>query len=245
MFRHLFPILSFLLFFGRVFGIQFIKPYIQGDKVVFSFIGGGSFSEDCFLIGTFNGWESGKHQFKKKGSNLFIVAVTLAPGKYEYQYSIEGRWVPDESNPLTEGDGFGGVNSVLYVKDDGSIDWAHADRYDPDQEFEKMMHQTMPTLYSVQLKGNYHIDLMTLIFTNLEIVFSNGIARILETKSGVTGLHTGGIRRLYRSRTTRYAPIMGRAYSCGSTGTVCDAEARYGRGLYQSELSRRSGVHQL
>ena len=188
MFRRLFSILSFLLFFGRVFGIQFIKPYIQSDKVVFSFIGGGSFSEDCFLIGTFNGWESGKHQFKKKGSNLYMLSVALAPGKYEYQYSIEGRWVSDESNPLTEGDGFGGINSVLYLSDDGSIDWAHADRYDPDQEFEKMMHQSIPTLYSVQLKGNYHINLMNLIFTNLEIVFSNGIARIMETKAGVTGI---------------------------------------------------------
>jgi hypothetical protein len=188
MFKWIFPVLSFLVLVGRVFGIQFIQPYLDGDKVVFSFTGAGSLSEKCFLVGSFNRWVSGKYQFKKKSPNLYAVSLELGPGVYEYQYSIGGRWVRDDSNPLTKGDGFGGINSVLYINNDGTIDWAHNDCYNSALEFEKIMSQTIPTFYPVQLVGNYYISLMRLNFTNLEVILSNGIARLLETKAGVTGI---------------------------------------------------------
>ena len=192
MLRVLYPVLFIALIVQNFFGLQFIQPYIDGNKVIFSFIASDEKVGTCALVGSFNGWDGEKSVFAKKGAQLYTVSVALQPGRYEYQFVIDGRWISDSGNPLTVGDGFGGVNSVLYINKNKVIDWNHTDRYDPVKEYQKILHQSLSPLYSVQLKGNYRINMLELFFTNLQIIFSNGIVRLAETKAGVTGIAVWG-----------------------------------------------------
>jgi glycosidase len=66
------------------------------------------------------------------------VDLTLDPGRYVYKFVIDGaEWIHDSSNPLTEDDGFGGVNSVFICEgeqvavcgDPDEFDWRDSVMY--------------------------------------------------------------------------------------------------------------------
>jgi 1,4-alpha-glucan branching enzyme len=44
----------------------------------------------------------------------WVVTLKLRPGKYSYKYILDGRWIQDPYNKLTEEDTYGGYNSVVY-----------------------------------------------------------------------------------------------------------------------------------
>ena len=168
------------------FGLETLQPYREGSKIVFSAKLSPEDKTPVFLVGSFNGWKTGLLQLTPTGkSTIVAVSVALSFGRYEYQYDTGARWVQDRSNPLSIGDGFGGVNSVIYINDAGNIEWNHTDKYDfrkppsmiPDDKS-----------YPVTLTGSYSVNQMSLLFTNLLIHLSNGVARTVQTEAGVTGL---------------------------------------------------------
>lgn len=67
------------------------------------------------LAGSFNNWNPTQTLFAKEG-NEWVSRVDLAPGKYAYKFVVDGEWMVDPNNPVTEDDGNGNINSVLVVK---------------------------------------------------------------------------------------------------------------------------------
>ena len=45
-----------------------------------------------FLAGTFNDWNQTACALKKARDGKWTAALTLAPGRYEYRYLVDGAW---------------------------------------------------------------------------------------------------------------------------------------------------------
>jgi hypothetical protein len=67
------------------------------------------------LTGTFNNWNQSATLFTRVGDE-WLCRIDLVPGTYHYQFVVDGQWILDPSNPKTEKDGRGYVNSVLVVR---------------------------------------------------------------------------------------------------------------------------------
>jgi chromosome partitioning protein len=83
-------------------GILFVQPAAAGRSLA--------------IAGTFNGW-SGEATPMRLNPQLgvFEACVTLPPGRFSYRLVIDGQWIADPHNPVTEPNPFGGINSVVDV----------------------------------------------------------------------------------------------------------------------------------
>lgn len=71
------------------------------------------------LAGDFNGWgtEGGTVRSETRDGR-WVFHVELEPGRYEYAFIVDGKkWLPDPRAAGIIPDGFGGLNSLLYVQD--------------------------------------------------------------------------------------------------------------------------------
>ena len=68
---------------------------------------------NVYLSGSFNGWSTTQTPMKKVNDG-WMIDVNLKPGKYTYKYIVDGKWKQDPNNQLSEADGAGGLNSVLF-----------------------------------------------------------------------------------------------------------------------------------
>jgi Glycogen recognition site of AMP-activated protein kinase len=50
--------------------------------------------------------------FGREGDE-WVCRIDLEPGKYSYKFIIDGNWILDPANPVTEEDAAGNVNSIL------------------------------------------------------------------------------------------------------------------------------------
>jgi hypothetical protein len=69
------------------------------------------------LVGDFNKWGLGeKPAAKKNEDGKWVFELDLAPGRYQYAFVVNGKkWLPDLDAKGIIPDGFGGMNSLLYV----------------------------------------------------------------------------------------------------------------------------------
>jgi CubicO group peptidase (beta-lactamase class C family) len=67
------------------------------------------------LAGSFNKWNTSQTLFAREG-NEWVSRIDLAPGKHTYKFIVDGEWMVDPNNTVTEDDGSGNINSVLVVK---------------------------------------------------------------------------------------------------------------------------------
>jgi 1,4-alpha-glucan branching enzyme len=66
------------------------------------------------VAGSFNNWRQSQTIFAKEGDH-WVCRIKVEPGKYLYKFIVEGDWITDPGNQVTEEDGNGNVNSVLIV----------------------------------------------------------------------------------------------------------------------------------
>ncbi len=71
-------------------------------------------ASEVLLSGSFNQWSTQKLKLERKG-NAWETELDLKPGKYLYKYIVDGKWISDKSNNISEDDGYNGNNSVYYV----------------------------------------------------------------------------------------------------------------------------------
>ncbi len=87
-------------------------------EVKFSFQPVISGVQNVFLAGTFNDWNESKTRMTDNdGDGTFEVTLLLPPGKYQYKFVADGKWITDETATDFADDGFGGRNSVITVDD--------------------------------------------------------------------------------------------------------------------------------
>lgn len=63
------------------------------------------------VVGTFNGWEPGRHELKTRKDGTRTISVQLDPGRYQFRYLASGGvWLDDD-----QADGVGPHGSDLFV----------------------------------------------------------------------------------------------------------------------------------
>jgi CubicO group peptidase (beta-lactamase class C family) len=67
------------------------------------------------LAGSFNDWNDLHTLFEKEGDE-WVCTIDLKAGKHFYKFVVDGEWITDPKNPVTEEDGNGNINSVLMIK---------------------------------------------------------------------------------------------------------------------------------
>lgn len=74
-------------------------------------------AQSVSLVGDFNDWDAARTQMKRVSDDgVWSVTVPLRPGRYEFQYEIDGaRRMTDPSRPQTSSE-FGSPNSVVTIE---------------------------------------------------------------------------------------------------------------------------------
>jgi len=74
-------------------------------------------AKEVFVTGSFNGWsvEDG-YKLRRFKDGVWKKKLKLEPGRYEYQFVVDGTWWADPQNPERVESGFGSHNSVIEVK---------------------------------------------------------------------------------------------------------------------------------
>jgi len=68
------------------------------------------------LAGSFNNWNESELLFAREGDE-WVCRVDLTPNRYTYKFVVDGNWLLDPSNPETEEDEYGNLNSVLIIRE--------------------------------------------------------------------------------------------------------------------------------
>lgn len=69
------------------------------------------------LVGDFSDWDASRFKMERvSDEGAWMITVPLSPGRYEYQFEIDGRLrITDPTRPQTSSD-FGSANSVVTVE---------------------------------------------------------------------------------------------------------------------------------
>jgi hypothetical protein len=67
--------------------------------------------------GDFNGWNPSHTPLEQASNGAWTVTIPLEPGRYEYQFVVDGeQWIADPYAVELNDDGFGSRNAVLDVR---------------------------------------------------------------------------------------------------------------------------------
>jgi len=70
-------------------------------------------AQSVAIAGSFNSWQP--EQVSATGSGSFAKELTIAPGRYEYMFVVDGQWMADPNAKEFAPNPFGGQNSVLVI----------------------------------------------------------------------------------------------------------------------------------
>jgi RNA polymerase-binding protein DksA len=73
-------------------------------------------AQEVFVAGSFNNWNPGATPLTDMGHGHWVKDLPLPPGRYEYQFVVDGRWMHDRAAKELVDNPLGGINSVLEVK---------------------------------------------------------------------------------------------------------------------------------
>ena len=90
------------------------KKKIQNRRITFKFE--ASEAKEAILVGDFNSWDVKKHKMKRDNKGRWTKIVTLAPGRYEYKFLVDGEWQNDPENEQVVPNSFGTLNNHLTVE---------------------------------------------------------------------------------------------------------------------------------
>jgi hypothetical protein len=68
------------------------------------------------VAGSFNGWKPEATPLTPLGNGRWTGSLDVKPGKYEYLFVVDGNWMPDPNATESVANPFGGLNSVLTVR---------------------------------------------------------------------------------------------------------------------------------
>ena len=86
-------------------------PAAQAEA--FTYIDRGA--KSVAVVGSFNDWDATKNVLTQSSDGVWSTNIMLAPGRYEYQIVVDGKWIADPSAQRSASSEFGAANSVLIV----------------------------------------------------------------------------------------------------------------------------------
>jgi len=72
-------------------------------------------ARDVFLAGGFNAWNHEDNPMNRNRNGTWKTTLSLAPGRYEYRFVVDGQWRDDPGNPERTPNEFGTFNSIILV----------------------------------------------------------------------------------------------------------------------------------
>lgn len=72
-------------------------------------------AKEVYLAGEFNNWQLDKNSLMEQNNGSWTKRLNLDNGKYRYRFVIDGNWVEDPANPLTQLNTYGTFDSLLEV----------------------------------------------------------------------------------------------------------------------------------
>lgn len=69
--------------------------------------------QSVLLSGSFNNWSTSGEQMKLV-NDMWVIDIKLRPGRHEYKFIIDGKWMKDSRNPARLDDHCGDYNSVYF-----------------------------------------------------------------------------------------------------------------------------------
>ncbi len=74
-------------------------------------------ARQVFVAGSFNGWKPDTTPLAPLGDGRWKGQLNLGPGRHEYLFVVDGKWLPDPNAKESVQNPFGGRNSVLTVSE--------------------------------------------------------------------------------------------------------------------------------
>ena len=90
------------------------KEIREFGEVSFSF--SAPTARSVYVVGDFNDWSIGDDSLLEKKDGVWTRRMSLAKGKYQYRYVVDGQWIEDPVNPEIEKNPFGELNSVIEIR---------------------------------------------------------------------------------------------------------------------------------
>lgn len=90
-----------------------VKQDIKRKRQKVTFLFESTDAKEVFLSGNFNNWNPKTHPMKADGDGKWIRVLMIPPGRYEYKFLADGRWMEDPQNNQICPNSFGTNNSVL------------------------------------------------------------------------------------------------------------------------------------
>ncbi len=90
-------------------------PNASSGAVSYRFVIRAQDASQVCLAGDFNQWRVCEAPMRRVGEDLWSLSVNLQPGRYEYMFVVDGRWVTDPNAIAHADDGFGNRNAVLLL----------------------------------------------------------------------------------------------------------------------------------
>lgn len=73
-------------------------------------------AQEVFLSGDFNEWSTrAERMIRHNGDGHWEKRLMLPPGRYEYQFLVDGKWTPDPTCQANVKNSFGSINSVVEI----------------------------------------------------------------------------------------------------------------------------------
>lgn len=72
-------------------------------------------AKKVIVAGDFNKWEVSSLKAKKENNGTWTAKLSLAPGRYEYKFLIDGNWHNDPACQGCVPNAFGSKNCVVIV----------------------------------------------------------------------------------------------------------------------------------
>jgi len=72
-------------------------------------------AREVFVAGDFNGWNTHSHRLKKSFNEKWQLSMNLTPGRYEYRFLVDGKWLNDQTCRKLSPNPYGSENCVLIV----------------------------------------------------------------------------------------------------------------------------------
>lgn len=93
--------------------LNMLKHKTVKRKVTFSHVAPEAHSVS--LAGDFTGWEQAPVSLKKDKGGVWKKTVSLAPGRHEYRFLVDGQWRDDPECRNRQPNQYGGENCVCVV----------------------------------------------------------------------------------------------------------------------------------
>jgi anti-sigma factor RsiW len=96
--------------------LVYLGPPTQAEtKVLRDFYLDAPGAKEVCLVGEFNDWRVCSIPMTLDDKGLWHVVLKVKPGRYEYQFVVDGEWMPDPHAPIQVPSGYGRVNSVAFL----------------------------------------------------------------------------------------------------------------------------------